>query len=204
MKVTMYLQNKYTHWYNNIVGIAKSRQIDGYYEKHHIVPKSLNGNDSKDNIVKLTAREHFVCHWLLTKMLPDGVNKWKMMYAFNSFNRVNKNQNRYVPNSKQYEIMKKLASEARSKLNKGNTFAKGYKRSAETIDKWRESHKGFKHSTESKEKHSLTMKEKYKTTDYIHKGKTYEEIYGVEEAQRRREKLRGKRGPRKTSSSTLS
>lgn len=64
----MYLQNKYTRWYYNIVNAAQNRSINGYVEKHHIIPKSLGGSNKKINIVSLTAREHFICHWLLTKM----------------------------------------------------------------------------------------------------------------------------------------
>ena len=33
----------------------------GYYEKHHIQPKSLGGSNKKENLVRLTAREHFIC-----------------------------------------------------------------------------------------------------------------------------------------------
>lgn len=42
--------------------------IDGYVEKHHIIPKSMGGSNNLSNIVKLTAREHFVAHWLLFKI----------------------------------------------------------------------------------------------------------------------------------------
>ncbi len=33
-----------------------------YYEEHHILPRSLGGNDSKDNLVLLTPREHPHCN----------------------------------------------------------------------------------------------------------------------------------------------
>jgi hypothetical protein len=42
--------------------------LDEYGEKHHIVPRSLGGNNSKENLVRLTAREHFICHALLAEM----------------------------------------------------------------------------------------------------------------------------------------
>ena len=38
-----------------------------YYEEHHIIPKCLGGNNSIDNLVLLTPREHFVAHLLLYK-----------------------------------------------------------------------------------------------------------------------------------------
>lgn len=38
-----------------------------YCEAHHIIPKSLGGNNSKSNLVRLTAREHLIAHALLLK-----------------------------------------------------------------------------------------------------------------------------------------
>ena len=48
----------------------KLKQEGVYFEGHHIVPKSLGGegrsyNYNHPNIILLTAREHFVAHWLL-------------------------------------------------------------------------------------------------------------------------------------------
>jgi 5-methylcytosine-specific restriction endonuclease McrA len=43
------------------------RSLD-YIEKHHIIPKCLGGNDSEENLTRLTAREHYIAHWLLHKI----------------------------------------------------------------------------------------------------------------------------------------
>lgn len=44
-------------------------KIEGvYYEKHHIVPRCLGGNNKKDNLIYLTASDHFVAHLLLAKI----------------------------------------------------------------------------------------------------------------------------------------
>lgn len=75
----MFTENKYTRWYYNIITSTKDRS-GGYVERHHIVPKSMGGLDTYNNLVDLTAREHFVCHWLLTKM-TQGQDKEKMVYA---------------------------------------------------------------------------------------------------------------------------
>ena len=49
----MFLSNKYSKWYFNIISTA-SQEFDkresGYYEKHHIIPKSLGGNNKKDSL----------------------------------------------------------------------------------------------------------------------------------------------------------
>lgn len=45
---------------------------DGEYgERHHVIPKSEGGSDDKTNIVKLTAKEHYVAHHLLIKIYRD-------------------------------------------------------------------------------------------------------------------------------------
>ena len=50
----------YEKIYNNIISKAQSRQkLDGYIERHHIIPRSFGGSDDDSNIVALTAREHF-------------------------------------------------------------------------------------------------------------------------------------------------
>ena len=75
-----FIQNKYTKTYYKIIEHAKLRIINGYTEKHHIIPKSIGGSDDKSNLVSLTAKEHFICHRLLPKM-THGDAKRKMIFA---------------------------------------------------------------------------------------------------------------------------
>lgn len=86
--------NKYLKWYNNIIANGKEQREPGY-ERHHILPKSLSGTDDKRNLIFITAREHFVCHWLLTKIYPSGEEHWKMLNALRMMRAENKNQQRY-------------------------------------------------------------------------------------------------------------
>lgn len=61
--------------YQSLIDKARSRIIpDGVYcERHHIIPKSLNGSNDKNNIVRLYPREHYIAHLLLFK-------KYERMY----------------------------------------------------------------------------------------------------------------------------
>jgi hypothetical protein len=93
----------YEKIYNQIIERAKSRNLDGYSEKHHIIPKCMNGTNNPDNIVKLTAREHFLCHWLLHEMYPNNTD---LRYSFWSMCRSSDNQKRYRPSSRIYEYAK--------------------------------------------------------------------------------------------------
>jgi hypothetical protein len=101
----MYLQNKYTTCYFNIINQAQHRQLDSYSESHHIIPKSLGGNNTSENLVRLTPREHFICHLLLTKMV-ESTNKNKMVYALWMMNKGNSNQHRVKVTSKIYSMIK--------------------------------------------------------------------------------------------------
>jgi hypothetical protein len=107
----LFLDNKYTKIYFQLIENAKTKLVEGYVERHHIVPKSLGGTDDENNLVVLTARQHFIAHLLLTKMI-DGQNKYKMYNAFSKMLCVGKdNKERYLPSSKFYEYSKKLMSE---------------------------------------------------------------------------------------------
>jgi endogenous inhibitor of DNA gyrase (YacG/DUF329 family) len=78
--INMFNDNKYTKWYDSIIDNAQKRDLNGYCERHHIIPRSLGGSDEPDNLVALTPKEHFVCHLLLTKM-TEGRNQILMKYA---------------------------------------------------------------------------------------------------------------------------
>lgn len=98
-----------------------------YYEAHHIKPKSLFPafSKTKQNIVLLTAREHYVAHKLLTKIYPCN----SMLYAFMvmSSKAINNNGRRdYFVSSRDFDRLKKRfsennpakSSEARAKISK--------------------------------------------------------------------------------------
>lgn len=90
----MFKENKYTKYYTLLTNRAKNRILTEYTERHHIIPQSLGGSNDKDNLVDLTAREHFICHWLLIKM-TEGDNRGKMLYALQGMKAENKYQQRY-------------------------------------------------------------------------------------------------------------
>jgi hypothetical protein len=103
----IFINNKYTTWYSSIINKAKNRNINSYTENHHIIPVSVGGNNSSDNIVALSAREHYVCHLLLTKM-TTGKAKKSMAYAlWMMTNASSKGQKRYKCSSKLYEIARR-------------------------------------------------------------------------------------------------
>lgn len=126
--------SKYTIWYNKLIANAISRDLDGYCEKHHIQPKSLGGSDAKSNIVKLTAREHYIAHLLLTKMFDDSDTTFRMICAAL---RVGYNPSNGIRGGRNYEAAKAKHRVMMSIRMKGNSNKLGVKESKETCDKKR-------------------------------------------------------------------
>lgn len=126
----------YKKIYDKIVQRALTRTIEGYTERHHIVPKSLGGSNEASNIVTLTAREHYLCHWLLAKHTNDS----RMWLAFSMMTVSTKHQDR-IKSGRLFEI----ARIARSKGISGNNNPMYGKKSACT-----------KHTEETKEKIRLS------------------------------------------------
>jgi hypothetical protein len=81
----------------------QERNIQEYYEKHHIVPRCMGGSDEKDNLTALTFREHYIAHWLLSKMYPNHVG---IQYSFLCMMRGGKTHGR-VLTSRMIETIKK-------------------------------------------------------------------------------------------------
>ena len=133
----MFTDNKYTRWYYRIIDRAALRKLDGYSERHHIMPKSLGGSDKKDNLVRLTAKEHFICHLLLTKMTTGDAKK-KMSYAlWLIVNMTNNRQTRHKVTSITYERIRTehsimLSKEYSGKKKSYSSFA-GKKHSLESL-----------------------------------------------------------------------
>lgn len=119
--------NKYSRWYFDIVQIATNEQRkkskDVYYERHHIVPKSLGGDNSKENLVLLTAREHFICHWLLTKMVSGSDQYHKMACALNNMTWNCPKHDRQF-SSRHYEIARTIFGKSMTAKNKGRKHNK--------------------------------------------------------------------------------
>ena len=114
------LTNKYSKLYYRINSKAKQRIPEGYTELHHIIPQSMGGSNDKENLVELTAREHFICHWLLIKM-TKGEDRSKMLYALNGMKAENRYQERYHTKitARVYEKYRIEHAENHSKRMKG-------------------------------------------------------------------------------------
>lgn len=160
----------YNKLYNKIIDKALKREyILGYYETHHIIPKCLGGSNKKDNLVKVTAKEHYILHHLLTRQHPSHSG---IVYAYWMMCKVkDKTQERFLPSAKTYEELKVLYHEVAiqprpwfSGINhplygkKGQLSKRfGLKHTPETIITLSEKRKLFTASKETNKKISKTL-----------------------------------------------
>ena len=109
------LKNDKAMSYVRLCTYAIQRQtVAGYTEKHHVLPKcmcmSTDQKNDKENLVVLSAKEHFEAHQLLSEMF-NGPPKRKMLYALSGLCFM-KNGNR-VSDATEYAIVKEASRSAK-------------------------------------------------------------------------------------------
>jgi hypothetical protein len=164
-----------------------------YYEKHHIIPKSLGGNNDEDNLILLTPKEHFIAHLLLTKMY-EGKEKAKMYFAFWRLCSSGRN----IFGARQYSHAKHLFSKAMSAISLGKEgYWKNRKHSEETKKRMSESHTGISKSEEhckniSEGRKGIEFSEEHKKNIGLSKiGNTYS--VGLVRSEETKQKIKEKR-----------
>ena len=110
--------------------------IDCYFERHHIVPRCLGGLDNKDNLVLLTGREHYICHWLLWKSNKTN-NSLLLAYHKMIYQKCEYQDRNFKITSAQYEVLK-TANSNRMKFN--NPFS-GKRHTEEVMNRIKETWK---------------------------------------------------------------
>jgi hypothetical protein len=119
--------------YNDLMEHAKSKSRVKYkptdprfvyYEAHHIIPKCFGGagksrNHKHPNIVLLTAREHFLAHFLLCKIYEVNGDKNKFYRMSKAFARFKKPETYNKMNARLYESIRIKLARVQSELTKG-------------------------------------------------------------------------------------
>lgn len=143
----------YEIFINNILETRGRFNCEGYKERHHIVPKCMGGINDKNNLIDLYPREHFVAHKLLAEENPKNA---KLCYAYWRMCVTSKGD---VYTSEEYDVARRMASIALSRLHKGKKWEDARK---EELSKNRTGAKnpmyGRRLSKEHKEKLSASLK----------------------------------------------
>lgn len=108
----------YKRQYDLLIEKARKRgKVEGYKERHHIIPKCMGGGNEKENLVELTAREHYVAHRLL--YAHHGTRK--LAVAWHSMCRGGNHHTGRIFTNRQYERARKAFSESQTKPPKVRT-----------------------------------------------------------------------------------
>lgn len=128
--------------YEKLIKKAQSRSIlkNIYRESHHIIPRSIGGNDEKTNLVELFPEEHLLAHLLLVKIYPCSKS---LLYAANMMAHCNGNDSQYRTSTKTYGWLRRKYSKMMQERMEGkNNHRYGVSMSDETKKKISESNKG--------------------------------------------------------------
>lgn len=162
----------YKKHYELLIETRKNRVVDisSYYEKHHIIPRSMGGTDSEDNLILLTAREHFIAHWLLWRIHGNQ----QMAFAFFSMCKMSNYSNKV--SSRIYEEAKLGRRQFIIQFNK--RYHRGKKLRKHEIEIISKRFKGVSKSNEHRKKISKSLIGKEKTQS--HKNKISEKLKGFD------------------------
>ncbi len=164
----MFIQNDYYKKYYKIIKDSDPLPTD-FTENHHIIPKSMGGANDKLNMVQLTLEDHFKVHTLLP-YFTDGVDREKMVYAWNQMS----NRNGHPINYLEYSFLREEHSRIHSERMTGRTP------SDETKKKISISNTGKTHSDETKKK--ISENRDYKTGEDHH-------LFGTHHSEKTKRKI---------------
>lgn len=111
------------HKYETFIDTLKNYTFseNDLLEKHHILPRSLFPELEKDpgNIIRISARTHYLCHWLLAKAYGGP-----MWFAFNQMRRVIPGQQK---TSVLFELARTYISQQISLANTGKVHTQEFR-----------------------------------------------------------------------------
>ena len=134
--------------YMQFINSLRGQFVNGYAELHHIVPKSLGGSDDVNNLIRLTARQHYIAHWMLARAIKGSAARaFFMMSNFGKYGKVNsatyqiarKEYAQLVGEQMRGRIMPPITEETREKQRQAKL---GKRLSLEHIEKVRQSRIG--------------------------------------------------------------
>lgn len=169
---------------------------DEYHERHHILPRCMGGNDNKENLIDLFAKEHFEAHRLLALENPE---KYELVYAWACMAWAkSENQDRIEVTPEEYEEIKKKYSEMCSKKYAGKNnpmygISPRERMDEETYNIWKQKVTAFNISEESrKNRREKNVGKTYSDEVNRKKGRSGPDhhMYGKHHTEESKQKLR--------------
>lgn len=144
----------YKKIHDAIIERARTRTLLDYKERHHIIPRCMGGDNSPENLVDLTAREHFIVHKLLCEIHPGNQKIFYGYYAMAHLNNEYQKRGYYI-GAREFERIRlnhinnlkismsgrQISEATKQKLRKAN-LGKKYTRSDEYRRNVSNAHKG--------------------------------------------------------------
>lgn len=147
----MNYRSNYNDYISYVRSLGRRKDDGGYYELHHIVPRCLGGDNSPENLVLLTAREHILAHYLLCRIYRDDKAAYPKMAAA-------------------FRLMLTLSSQARREGFSARKYGRYREIAARMLS---ESRTGMKMPEETKARLSEKKKEYFKTHSGTFRGKKH-------------------------------
>jgi hypothetical protein len=175
--------------YYNFLEICKNKIYERTH-KHHIIPKCMNGDNSKDNIIKLGYEDHQLAHIILAQCFDKNSKEYFM--NINSAIKLNgwiESERKNIDLNKMSSDMKKgkshieLYGEEKANLIKRKrkkTYVELY--GEEKANEMKISKSIFFKKYWSNIENIIKQKEKSKIYNAYLSGRTYVELYGEEKA----------------------
>lgn len=146
--------------YTNLIEKARNRglnkkSLNYQTEKHHIIPKCLNGTNDLVNLVLLTPKEHYVAHHLLSKIYPNHVGcfmAYRMMCIMDS---ADTHRGKFKISASEFQKMREHYSK----------FRKNFKYSEESKQKMRKKRKNTDNMRKPKTRTEALIREQQRRID---------------------------------------
>lgn len=122
LKNSVVVNERYVDKYLSLIEHYKNQLPGCPIENHHIIPKSFGGDNSKNNMLKLSPRQHYIAHLLLAK----ATNSPKMIKALHKmvYSRSGSVSREYKITSRVYEYLRTEHCKVVSNYSKNTVVAK--------------------------------------------------------------------------------